>query len=68
VSASDRLPEFEGSLDFTIELLADGEFQVWTPEMNGACIGVGATFNDAIDDAIRALTGTIPKLAEMKKA
>ncbi len=31
----------------------DGEWQVWTPDLTGACIGSGASRTQAMADAVR---------------
>ena len=55
------------SLDFTVEEFADGEFQVWTPDLQGACIGFGRSKGEAIDSAILNLKSTLRDLRNAKR-
>lgn len=36
----------------------DGEYEVWTPDQTGACIGAGATPKDARSNAVDNMTRT----------
>lgn len=42
-----------------------GEFQVWTPDTTGACIGSGATHREAIRNAIESLRRTADNLEKL---
>jgi hypothetical protein len=48
----------EQALDFTVEQLEDGTWEVWTPDFCGACIGSGGTKREAMEDALQALRKT----------
>lgn len=57
--------EGESGLDFQAaarsrDLTTDWE--VWTPDGTGACIGSGSTREEAIEDAIKNLMATVVKL------
>lgn len=52
-------------LDYEI-VFNDGEWQVWTPDTNGAILGTGATEIAAKEDAIRNMEATCEKLMGMK--
>lgn len=45
-------------LDYTVEQMEDKRWEVWTPDMNGACIGSGSTKELAIKDARLKLEAT----------
>lgn len=38
------------------------DWEVWTPDGSGACIGWGSTREEAIEDAIKNLMATVVKL------
>ena len=44
----------------------DGMWQVWTPDLDGAILGTGATETAAKEDAIRNMEKTCEKLMGMK--
>lgn len=48
-------------LDYTIERDSD-DFQVWTPDKCGACIGSGTTEQEAKDDAIKSMLWLVDRL------
>ncbi len=54
------------TIDFEITHLG-GEFQVWTPDETGGCIGSGSTREEAIRDTIVGLGLLTAKLAEELK-
>lgn len=51
------------SLDWTVERNTDAECEIWTPDITGACIGSGATEEEAKANAAEAMRGTILELA-----
>lgn len=48
-------------LDYEI-VLNDGEWQVWTPDLTGACIGSGKTTIEAKENAVKILSNTAKHL------
>lgn len=48
-------------LDYEI-VLNDGEWQVWTPDLTGACIGSGATTIEAMESAILTMKNTCDQM------
>lgn len=50
-------------LDYEV-LQSEDDFQVWTPDETGACIGSGKTEKEAVIKAISNLGQTIAALAE----
>lgn len=49
-------------LDYEILKWNSDDFQVWTPDETGACIGAGKTRKEAIEDAVTTLLLTAAKL------
>lgn len=53
-------------LDYEIkQSKTDGDFEVWTPDESGGIIGIGATREEAAQNAIASLGRTIANLAEL---
>lgn len=43
----------------------DGDFEVWTPDVTGGCIGAGKTREAAIKNAVATLGLTVADLMEL---
>lgn len=54
------------ALDYEIKQSSiEKDFEVWTPDATGACIGIGKTREEAAKNAIACLGLTVASLAEL---
>ena len=52
-------------LDYMLLLNDQNEWEVWTPDGTGACIGAGETQKEALADANTAMAATIRQFYEL---